>query len=233
MDALRVIPQVFFDLIARMVPGAVALFLSALAVPGSWPVLSNGIKSGPQVVQESGALWFVTLFLASYSVGQILAPLARALQSSIDRLLPKKGVVAHFYGTPEREALHPQAHFFREELGETYDEQHERSIWIWYDWLRVYVPGAGELVARIRAEYTMYSSLSVAFAIACVVRIPLLTFTTRDLTFLACMLALSALMAFRYRQTEYTFRQSVTNFYFVCRGAFDLRWKAPRATEAK
>ena len=76
----------------------------------------------------------------------------------------------------------------------------------------------------------MYSALSVAFAIATLLRIGyVVRFATckfGDVAFVATTAGFAALMAFRYRETELTFRQSVANLHHVSNdgaGAFASR----------
>lgn len=135
MDALRVIPQVFFDLFARVVPGAVVLIVVVLAVPEAWTNLANQLRCGPAVLQESGALWILTLFVVSYAAGQILSPIGTFFQYLVDSILRKDPVIKPLCG--KSDASGRQANFVTKEVEEHGGGPLEELIWIWYDWLRV------------------------------------------------------------------------------------------------
>jgi len=227
MDALRVIPQLFFDLIARVIPGivALALFGIALQVNCSWFVVS--LKEGPRVLNESTTLWVFTVLVLCYVLGHFLAPLSKLVQEFAHS--SNIHVIEPVFNEPLKVSLALQR-FVKADLGDPsyYQEHFEDEIWVWYDWLRVFVPSAGGLAARIRAEYTMYSSLSAAFIIAFLVRLPFAVIKFEplfDITFLVATGVMAHLMLLRWRETERTFRLSVRNFYFVARACYDPRWR--------
>jgi hypothetical protein len=159
-------------------------------------------------------------------LGHILSPLCKLLQKPA-RSIDVDVIKPLFSDKPN--ASQELIKFVKAQLGDRYQAHFEGEVWIWYDWLRVFVPGAGALAARIRAEYTMYSSVCVAFAIAFLIRVP---FAIRkfeplfDISFLAMTSVMAWLMLLRWRETERTFRLSVRNFYFVARHCFDPRWQA-------
>jgi hypothetical protein len=84
-----VIPQVFFDLIARVVPGALAIVLFGTAFRVNWSAFLNTLKDGPKAVSESAVLWMLTLLVFSYVLGHILSPLSKLLQDFIRFIVSK------------------------------------------------------------------------------------------------------------------------------------------------
>ena len=80
MDSLKLIPSVFFDAIARVVPGATAIVAYLLLSGPTWSDIL-GKTLGPPFA-ESDALLTATglLFVAAYVMGQLLAPLAKLAQ---------------------------------------------------------------------------------------------------------------------------------------------------------
>jgi hypothetical protein len=78
MDSLKLIPQIFFDIIGRVVPGAVAI-LAALLLSGtiweSWLRTILGEK-----VAESPGFSMLIYFIGAYVAGQLLSPLAKLVQ---------------------------------------------------------------------------------------------------------------------------------------------------------
>jgi Methyltransferase domain len=138
MEFGKLIPQVFFDVLARYVPGAVLLG-SWIILRGQdgWAHLLNVLLAGH--LNGSNALPTATLvlFFLPFVVGYVLAPFAKFVQRGNERhwwLLPRK------WGIKE-----------------------DKSAGNAYDWLRVNNADAGALCAKIRAEFTMHNALSVAF----------------------------------------------------------------------
>jgi hypothetical protein len=139
MDALKVVPQIFFDAIGRVVPGSVAIVMYFLFFDpkwNQWKACVDGALAGRSVDQESPVGFVVlSLLMSAYVAGHLLSPLTKAVQRIGERIpAPLK--------------------------------KHDSAA---YAWLRMHKPDAGAHCAKLRAEFTMYNSLaavSVVFAAA-------------------------------------------------------------------
>lgn len=86
MDALKLIPQVFFDLIARVVPGVVVLILLCLTIPGfAWANILRLIAGGE--LNDKNVFGFVVIsaLAGGYILGQLIAPLGKGLETVVSR----------------------------------------------------------------------------------------------------------------------------------------------------
>ncbi len=89
MDVLKIIPQSFFDLIARVVPGAVGLIAYLLLYSTSWDSIVTTLFG--QVTGEAGASTMIFIFLGcSFVIGQLISPAAKLLQRFGEKFYPKK-----------------------------------------------------------------------------------------------------------------------------------------------
>jgi hypothetical protein len=138
MEFGKLIPQVFFDILARFVPGAILL--------GSWIVLlgqydwSRLLKAllGGYLYNGNALLASALTFsFLSFALGYVLAPFAKGVQRLNE---------ARWYVLKKLKWVTKDG-----EVGKR------------YDWLRARHPDVGALSAKIRAEYTMYNALSVVF----------------------------------------------------------------------
>jgi hypothetical protein len=139
MDTLKLIPSVFFDGIARVVPGVTAIVAFLLLSGRSWSqVLETTL--GPSFGTTNAQLTATALlFFTAYVVGQLIAPFAKLAQR-----------LGEWKGLPERMRAKPKAHPDA------------------YDFLRLYHKDAGEQCAKIRAEFTMFNGLAVVFVVTSV-----------------------------------------------------------------
>ena len=201
MDSLKLIPSVFFDAIARVVPGATAIVAYLLISGRTWSqILENTL--GPPFAKSDSLLTATGLLLFSaYVVGQLIAPFAKLAQR-IGEWKPKF-----------------QAKLFRREpfakLAKRIGE------WKWfkdkpqapegaYDYLRLYYKDAGSQCAKIRAEFTMYNGLAMVFFASSV---SYLMFTpNREWLVLIILLGTTLATGFRGRTTRDTFEQTVGKF---------------------
>jgi hypothetical protein len=192
MELSKLIPQLFFDVIARMMPGSAVLV--GWAIAGEWKlseILLVPFGSGSGL--DTSAIFFVFVFLgASYVVGHLLGPLSQPLESSINWLFRKKlslvtDLIAHrseLYPLPICEFFSSFAHVHlggsqEEAVAEEPEEPmapeenavtpvatevqyHTSLIYIWLDWLRLKEPDMGARLVKIRAEVKMQSQLAVA-----------------------------------------------------------------------
>jgi hypothetical protein len=137
MDALKAIPQFFFDLIGRMVPGSVVFFVLHFFLDTQWTLWRDTIVGALAFYPaENPPSTFVvlTLALAAFALGHIISPLTKRIQRLGERF-PKE------LETPPEESAN-------------------------YAWLRVHSAEAGGHCAKLRAEFTMYNGLAAAFLLA-------------------------------------------------------------------
>src|SRR5216684_2596366 len=90
MDALKIVPQVFFDAIARMIPGMVALYMLALFEPDAWGNLARALTRmfGDRGVDAPA----LALLAATYAVGHMVSPATKMIQRLTElypRVAPK------------------------------------------------------------------------------------------------------------------------------------------------
>ena len=137
MEFGKLIPQVFFDVLARYVPGAV-LFASWIILLGEdeWAHLLNALLGGHLNGNNALPVAALVLIFVPFVAGYVLAPLAKFVQ---------RGNEHRWWRVPRMWGVKPT------DAGEG------------YDWLRAFHPDAGALCAKIRAEFTMHNALSVAF----------------------------------------------------------------------
>jgi ABC-type multidrug transport system fused ATPase/permease subunit len=224
METLKLIPQVFFDLFARVVPGCVGIisFLTLFRV--NWQLLITYLF-GPVFAQESTTLSFLIFIGAGFVVGELLSPAAKMVQRINEMKIP--ATIRKYRKLRKRCSRFFKILFnkrFRKEFiklihnkslikktskeyqkEKKYDERKLR-----YDRLRLEKPDVGALCAKIRGEFTMHNSLSVVFGINS------LYYPFSTLTFnwhiLALLLLLTFLTAYRGRTTNQTFNDTVAKF---------------------
>jgi hypothetical protein len=136
MDALKAIPQFFFDLIGRMVPGSAAfLLLHQFFDPDwrNWDAFVKGITATSGTESPSNTLIVLALMLVTFALGHMLSPLTKVIQRIGEK--------------------YPSA------LEKSKFESKN------YAWLRLHFPDAGGNCAKLRAEFTMYNGLAAAFVL--------------------------------------------------------------------
>ncbi len=193
MDALKILPQAFFDLIARVVPGLVALLLLAWFEPSTWDAITTtfGRLTGKTGTELS--LWL--LLGAAYVVGHLLSPVTKSVQWITER-----------YPRVEGEGDKKKRFWLRVNTKSELKKFKPDSSK--YDWLRVHWPDAGGLSAKLRAEFTLYNTLSAIFFLFAV----WVGARYRWAGSVAVLLLFSIMMAARGRETEDTMRKCVDNF---------------------
>src|SRR5437016_4864979 len=155
MNVVEIIPQLFFDLIARAVPGSVFLGLIMYGNRDTWQTAVERLWPTAALSPVYGLAVFIGV---AYVIGHILAAPAQLFDGFIDRRAQK---------------------FIDRELGK--DAKKIDECWGNLDWLRVHQPDLAIIPTKIFAEYTMYSELAVAFLLATMgTLIGILQFTTRD-----------------------------------------------------
>jgi hypothetical protein len=95
MDSLKLIPQVFFDIIGRVVPGTIAILAALLLSKTTWESwLRATLGEAPAASSSVSALM---LFAGAYVAGQMLSPLAKLVQRAGELRLFSPGPKAEGY----------------------------------------------------------------------------------------------------------------------------------------
>lgn len=164
MDAIKLVPQLFYDLISRIIPGFTSLFFFTLATGKQVGELPALIFKDSNTLQNSIFFLLLVALLASYLIGQIIA----LLSDSYEEIFLKR-VFSKYFNLLEH-LISPDSQYPKEEktilINEIKPDDKDKKIiqekiWIWYDWIRVKNPEAGARCAKVRAEYRMHAGISV------------------------------------------------------------------------
>lgn len=154
MDVLKFIPQVFFDLIGRVVPGAAAIVAALVITSTTWEYWLSAIV-GKELGAKSPTAAFALLFASSYVVGQLLSPIAKLVQR-----------IGELFGLKPRnfpENYDRKQGFRKNKIFYLYSLVGPKPKADGYDWLRANHPEAGAHCAKIRGEFTMHNGLAAVF----------------------------------------------------------------------
>ena len=136
--AVAWVPQVFYDIIARLIPGATVIGSFALAVIGpqkSWNALLHWLRNGP-----STTLFIIAGVVASYSLAIVLRGLWFLLGLLGRRVAGK--------AKSRRKTM-------------VYDEDDFRKK---YDWIKLTNSSIGNRITKVRAESSMARILILGFS---------------------------------------------------------------------
>jgi hypothetical protein len=152
--AAELIPQVFFDILARYVPGLV-LFGSWILLLGQddWPGLLSTVVGGQLSSGNAFLTAALVLLFVPFVVGYVIAPFAKAVQRGNE----------HGWWLPPRPSRSVYESGERKWRPKDWWVVRDEAAGEGYDWLRENASDAGALSEKIRAEFTMYNALSVAF----------------------------------------------------------------------
>ena len=216
MDALKLIPQIFFDVIARIVPGSVAFVILELTVPGGlWARTLERVAAGGVEPRKSATMAALVWLGASYVLGQLTSPAGKVVEGIAVKIVTPR---VHEALNSSSAGLKWLTNRIPKELIKYFESGPgpEKVQLKRYDWLRLYKADAGALTAKIRAEYTMFFALSaILLASVPLVLISTTAFVSRLAPWrLALGLLLGAIvLASRGRDIRRTFFNSVSNFY--------------------
>jgi hypothetical protein len=107
MEGLKIIPQVFFDLIARVIPGAAGIISYLILFDKTWGQLTSRFLGSST---EVGVVLSIFIFLgAAYVVGHLLSPAAKYVQRLGERKI--------FHPAPKEEGSYDDLRLRHPEVG--------------------------------------------------------------------------------------------------------------------
>jgi len=208
MDKLQLIPQVFFDLIARVIPGAAGIVACLLLSNTTWESALNNTL-GASFTTNSSTLGFLIFLAASYVAGQVISPAAKLIQrlgesvslSWLAECIRKLGDAM-----PDSWAAKSIRRLAKSVPLQKLADKRNGA----YDRLRLRHAESGALCAKIRAEFTMHNGLSAVLFFSAV----LYPLRGKEWHWLMlCVLFFGALLtAFRGRTTRDTYNETVIKF---------------------
>jgi hypothetical protein len=224
MEALKLIPQVFFDLLARLVPGCLGLVSYLILWKKDWESIITYLF-GQSFARESKTISFFIFLGAGFVLGELLSPLAKMVQRINEIKIPastsgfkilKRRCRNYFkisFNKMFRVRVRKISLLKRLAKQKSQKQQKETKFdekKLRYDRLRMEKPDIGALCAKIRAEFTMHNGLSVVFAIDSI------CYPLSNLPFhcyiLLLLLFIFFLAAYRGRTTDKTFNDTVAKF---------------------
>ncbi len=180
MDALKLIPQLYYDLIARVLPGAMMLILLAASTDLTRGKLASDFWGSLIVVQGSALSLGFGFIAAAYLAGQIISPISDFIEDNVvKRLFPvhfqvlKISLLNKSAYPPDMRKMWLQGLGIEkeEDVSQITPLQYERMVYVWYDWLRINFPDVGANAVKIRAECRMHSQNAVVCAITLMVHL--------------------------------------------------------------
>jgi hypothetical protein len=184
-SALGVIPNAYFDLIARVMPGC--LFLFAINQVSSKNIVALIIDAFVPYGELRGSTtaWLLVTASASYILGHAFSPLVRFLEEgpqwteTVREKFPQKNKNKDNKQQNENNENKQQPVKLRERIvycclppfwrSPEATEANRKQLHEDYNKLRIQSPAVAAMAIRIRAEYTMYGGFAVAIAITLVV----------------------------------------------------------------
>ncbi|WP_428307278.1 hypothetical protein [Lacipirellula sp.] len=164
LEHAKIIPQLFFDVIARIVPGALAILAGLLLTGSTWLSLFNTVIAGVGSTESRLVPALLAFGFASYLAGQMMSPAVKTLQ----RLMESICVMNFFI---RREALSYFCDIERKKPKDSDgksskkpDENPDQKSDGGYDELRLRHPAVGEMCQKIRAEFLMHYGIAVVLA---------------------------------------------------------------------
>jgi hypothetical protein len=213
METLKLIPQVFFDLIARVIPGAIGIISYLVLCEKNWQFIITYLF-GPTFAENSTTLSFLIFLGTGYVVGELISPFAKMVQrineigilKTIGEVIKRiRNILKIMIYKELRKRIRKIRKLKLKNKKEKLDEKKLR-----YDRLRVEKPDVGALCAKIRAEFTMHNGLAVIFAVSALCYpFSVLPFHWYVLTF---FLFMTIMTAHRGRTTNSTFNETVAKF---------------------
>jgi hypothetical protein len=187
-DLSKFIPELFYDLLGRVVPGAIAIWIWLYALGIDLTTVLRILFGTAKVLSDSAFVVTTTLMLIAYLIGHLISPISSFMHLQVlARLFPsyfkvlQNAALSSHNPYPSNIRL-----FFNDEVSRMFREkdrnarssEYRRITYLWYDSIRLFNPIAGTRLAKMRAEYRMLEGIYVVFTLALILHI-MLSWPTR------------------------------------------------------
>lgn len=182
MDNLKVIPQVFYDLIARIIPGAIAIWVLTAACNIKSERIVAALLDGFPELQHSAFILIIVFLLSAYLAGHLISTVNDfpPFRWTLSKIFPSFSTILRKirdglctdYLKNEMDRLVKEVVCGDTAPSEARDEKHYKAaVYLWYDLLRVRYPDVGGRLTKLRAEYHMRKRIAEVLFIAMILHI--------------------------------------------------------------
>jgi len=227
LNRIKIIPQVFYDVISRIIPGCIVIVLGAIASGTSIGHLLSRTLEGSKALQDSIFISILLLLVASYLVGQALAPLSIFIERKLlAKIFPESFTCLQRSIDQGDSGFSPQVRqFLLEEIGGSESVSQLRRIQyytttlIWFDWVQIFHPDAGVRLAKTRAEYRMHGQNTVGLIVVLFLHVLTVTFGPLhfNLGLIAVLFTMICLSLWGETRMSQIFQWSIMHYYYVAK----------------
>ena len=177
----KIIPELFYDLLGRVIPGVIAVWIWLYALGISLTTALVIMFGTSKVLSESVFVVITTIMLIGYLIGHLISPVSSFMHTQVlARLFPsyfkvlQNAVLSSRNPYPSAVSLvlnDEVSSMFGEKARDASSSSYRRITYLWYDSIRLLNPTAGTRLAKMRAEYRMLEGIYVVFTIALILHV--------------------------------------------------------------
>jgi len=233
MEVSKIVPQLFYDVIARGVPGGALIAGTSFSLGDSASIRDIVMVgfSGANASVSATLSFFLLLMFYSYILGHIISPVGDWV---VDRDIIKSKFSIYLHVLKDsvdpgkstfprkiQKYLREQAGIFQDDIDSGKENKNVKFtsvLFIWSDWLRFKSADAGSRIVKLRAEYRMLLGLSVVGVYTAVLHVICSAFiddVSLNIVLIVSGIALSWLGFLGYCKGYSTFQFSVINNYYA------------------
>ena len=234
VELAKIIPEIFYDVIGRVVPGLIAVWAWTYAFGTNPAKLSDHMFSASKAFSESVFVQASSILFVAYLIGHLISPISSLMHTYVlASFFPRYFSVLHDavssghnpYPSRTQKLLTLEVvKLFGQSDRKVSEAQYRRATYLWYDWIRLANPAAGARLAKMRAEYRMLEGLYVVLVIAILIypisrwSIPA-TSSAVSWTFVIGIAVGLTLAAWGAARLFRTFQWAVMNHYYQLRSS--------------
>jgi hypothetical protein len=225
VEVSKVVPQFFYDVIARGVPGG-ALLIGITFALGDSVSVKDIVLSGITVTSApttSAILSLVLFAFFAYVIGHIVGPAGdwiSKLKIVDDIFSDYLHVLRNCVDSGKSKLPKRVQEYLRTEIGENGENtnfEYMSILFIWSDWLRLRSADAGARIVKLRAEYRMLIGLSVVGAFTSIFHVMwvIVGETKLSISLIAISILVFCMGLIGYCKAYSTFQWGVINNYYA------------------
>ncbi|MCP4583906.1 MAG: hypothetical protein GY839_20025 [candidate division Zixibacteria bacterium] len=230
MEINKIIPQFYYDLLSRVLPGFTLILLFSASLNANVFRHVNQYLDESSALQDSSFAMILFYLLVSYLIGQLLSPLSSFFEQNIvAKLFPKnfnllKNIITgkDLSFPPEIiQFIEDETNINKDNLKQEDDTQLRKYIFIWYDWLKIYKPEIGANIVKMRAQASMHVAITLITLLSIVVYLAAvsLDYVEIDVLHIAFYLLIIFLCLWGTIRTHKMFRWGVISHYYICKSS--------------
>ncbi|MGE0078105.1 MAG: hypothetical protein AB7S48_09615 [Bacteroidales bacterium] len=220
----QLLSEFYYDILGRIVPGVVGTILFLKILRYNLKDLINSLFGDISTLTDSQFVLICTVIIIAYIVGHLISPISSMLHSRLFSVIFSRHYNVLFNSISGHKNSYPSEmnSFLQNEVTILFEGSlpkektpYRRTVYLWFDWIKLHNKQLGDKLVKMRAEYRMLEGLNAVFFISIILYLLVSIKYDFRIDILGLLTFLFAFVAYTGARSFRTYQFAIINSYHL------------------